>query len=57
VKLKNKSAALPTKAQNTLDIENARRQASWRQTGLRLAAIFLIIVFLASECAALMPVD
>jgi hypothetical protein len=35
--------------------DNAREQHSktWRLIAIRLAAIFLIIVFLASECAPL----
>jgi hypothetical protein len=55
MKLKNKSAALPAKAQDKIDSENTRRQKAWRQIGLRLAAIFLVIVLLASECATLLP--
>jgi hypothetical protein len=34
-----------------------RRMIAWRRVGLRLAAIILLIVFLAAECATLLPVD
>jgi hypothetical protein len=57
MRLKNKNASLPAKAQKTMENENARRQAFWMRIGLRLAAVFLIIVFLAGECAALLPVN
>jgi hypothetical protein len=30
------------------------RQIAWRSIGVRLAAIVLIIIFLASECAPLL---
>ena len=57
MKLKSKSTPIGTKglfkANNN---ENENRMGDWRKIGLRLAAIFLIIVFLASECAALLPV-
>jgi hypothetical protein len=57
MKLKSKGASLSTMAQSKIDSENERRQKTWQRIGLRLAAIFLIIVFLASECAALLPVE
>ncbi|MCX6053755.1 MAG: hypothetical protein NTZ74_02345 [Chloroflexi bacterium] len=57
MKLKNKSASLPAKTQSKLDSGDSRQLAFWRRIGLRLAAVFLIIVFLASECAALLPVE
>lgn len=34
-----------------------RRTIAWRRIGLRLAAIILLIVFLAGECATLIPVE
>jgi hypothetical protein len=34
-----------------------RRQIAWRRVALRLAAIILLIVFLAGECATLLPID
>jgi hypothetical protein len=41
---------------NKIKNDNAkeRRSKTWRLIALRLAAIFLIIVFLASECAPLL---
>ncbi len=36
--------------------EKESQPTAWRKIGLRLAAIFLIIVFLASECASLIPI-
>jgi hypothetical protein len=53
MKNKSKSASLSTKDQNKLNNENNRL----RRVGIRLAAIFLVIVFLASECATLLPMD
>ncbi len=55
MKPKNNSASLPEKDQNKSKRENDHRQTNWRQIGLRLAAIFLVIVFLAGECATLLP--
>ena len=55
MKLKNTGASFPAQAQDKIDAENARRQKAWQLIGLRLAAIFLVIVLLASECAALIP--
>jgi len=57
MKIKHKNAPLPVKTQNTTGGENTPRQDFWKRIGLRLAAIFLIIVFLASECATLLPVE
>jgi len=36
------------------DNTKERRSKTWRLIALRLAAIFLIVVFLASECAPLL---
>jgi hypothetical protein len=44
--MKNKNSYVPE-----------RRPITWRQVALRLAAIILLIVFLAGECATLLPVD
>jgi hypothetical protein len=57
MKIKSKSASLSTKDQSKINIENDRRRKGWRQIRLQLAAIFLVIVFLASECATLLPVE
>ena len=43
--MKNKSKSVNAKDQ---------RSKTWRLIALRLAAIFLIIVFLASECAPML---
>ena len=42
---------------NTNNKAPKRRTISWRRIGLRLAAMILLIVFLAAECATLLPVD
>ncbi len=39
------------------DNTNERRTIAWRRVGLRLAAILMLIVFLAAECATLLPID
>jgi hypothetical protein len=57
MKPKSKNTSFPAKAQTKLNDENARRQAFWQRVGLRLAAVFLVIVLLASECSALLPVE
>ncbi|MCX6068516.1 MAG: hypothetical protein NT121_22670 [Chloroflexi bacterium] len=58
MKLKNKSAPLVAKELIKANLsENENRIVDWRKIGLRLAAIFLVIVFLASECAALLPME
>jgi hypothetical protein len=57
MKNKTKRALSSTKDQSRKNGENDRRQINWRRIGLRLAAIFLVIVFLASECATLLPVE
>jgi hypothetical protein len=54
MKSKIKSTSLSTQNQGKV---NDRRQAFWRRTIMQLAAIFLIIVFLASECATILPVE
>jgi len=57
MKIKSNSTSLSTKDQSKINSENDRRRKGWRQIGLQLAAIFLIIVFLASECATLLPLE
>jgi hypothetical protein len=54
MKSKNKPVPLRQQAQNETKAKD-ERQKVWRSVGLRLAAILLIIVFLASECASLLP--
>jgi hypothetical protein len=57
MKLQSKNTSLSAKAPSKINSEKGHQQVFWRRIGLRLAAIFLIIVFLASECAALLPVE
>ena len=57
MKTKSKSTPFATKdGIKANDQANNNRRVEWRKIGLRLAAIFLAIVFLASECAVLLPV-
>jgi hypothetical protein len=54
MKPKSKNTQLPTKdliKNNNSDF----RRTDWRKIGLRVAAVCLIIVFLAGECAVLLP--
>ncbi len=44
---------MKSKSNNAAD----RRSINWKRVGLRLAAMILLIVFLASECATLIPVE
>jgi len=57
MKIKSKSTLRSSKDQSNINIENDHRRKGWRQVRLQLAAIFLVIVFLASECATLLPVE
>jgi hypothetical protein len=57
MKLKNTNALVSAKAQSKKNSGNDSRQKARRKIWLRLAAIFLAIVFLASECAILLPVE
>ncbi len=57
MKIKTKKALSATKGQSKKNGENDLSQINWRQIGLRLAAIFLVIVFLVSECATLLPLE
>jgi hypothetical protein len=55
MKAKRMSDSLPAKTLIKTNSENDHRRKALRIMGLRLVAVFLIIVFLASECAALLP--
>jgi hypothetical protein len=57
MKLKNTNALVSAKAQNKTNREDDSRRKARRKDWLRLAAIFLVIVFLASECAILLPMQ
>jgi hypothetical protein len=57
MKIKSKDISSSTKDQSKIIIESAPRQKNWRQIRMQLAAIFLVIVFLASECATLLPME
>jgi hypothetical protein len=56
MKLKNTNTLVSARAQSKTNSENDSRRKAGRKIWLRLAAIFLVIVFLASECATLLPV-
>jgi hypothetical protein len=53
MKPQNKPVPLQQRSQKDTNARDDRRIA-WRNIALRLAAILLIIVFLASECAPLL---
>jgi len=57
MKNKKKSDSIAARDQGRIGVEHERKWKGWRQIRLQLAAIFLIIVFLASECATLLPVE
>ena len=58
MKINSKSASLSTKGQSKVNSEkDYHHMIPWRRIGWRLAAIFLVIIFLASECATLLPVE
>jgi hypothetical protein len=57
MKIKNKTAQLPSKSQSKNDDNNDRRAETRKRIWIQVGAVFLIIVFLASECATLMPLD
>jgi hypothetical protein len=58
MKPKSKNIPIATKVLiKTKNSENENWRAAWRKIGLRLAAVLLIIVFLAGECAALIPLE
>jgi hypothetical protein len=56
VKPKGKETASDKKSRTHGQNENERREAR-RRIWLRVAAIFLIIAFLAGECATLLPIE
>jgi len=47
----------PTRHGNKVDPGNDHRREIQRQIWLRLVAVFLAVVFIASECAILLPVE
>jgi hypothetical protein len=55
MKLKNKTAPVSQKFQGKDNSTENRRTEAWRRILSRLVAVFLIIVFLAGECAMLLP--
>jgi hypothetical protein len=57
MKSKSKIAPLSQKAQSTKNGKDERRVAAWRGIALRVAVVFLIVVFLAGECAVLLPIQ
>ena len=57
MKPKTKRTSMTDKAQSTIYGENDLKWKTWQRIGLQLSAVFLIIVFLASECAVLLPVE
>ena len=56
MKPKSKSTPLATKDLIKANDEKKIHGKDWRKIGLRVAGVCLIIIFLASECAALLPV-
>lgn len=57
MKLKRKIAPLSAKSQSKITSDDDRRRETRRRIWPRIAAIFLVIVFLASECATLLPME
>jgi hypothetical protein len=57
MKIKNKAAQLPSKSQSKNDDNNDRRADTRKRIWLQVGAVFLIIVFLASECATILPTE
>ena len=56
MKPKGKDMFSDKKPRNQIQVENERREAR-RRFWLRVAAILLILVFLASECSTLLPIE
>jgi hypothetical protein len=52
---KKPNGSIPAQAQVKVDSGNDHSRNRLRLIGLRLAAIFLVIVFIAGECAVLLP--
>lgn len=57
MKIKSNDASSSAKDQSKINIESNVHRKNWRQIRMQLAAIFLVIVFLASECATLLPIE
>jgi hypothetical protein len=57
MKNNRKSASLSTMKQGKVNSGKDRRQSFWRRITMQLVAIFLVIVFLASECATILPIE
>jgi hypothetical protein len=57
MKTRRKGTSVPVRDQNKRNKEKDDHQSFWRRFRLQLAAIFLAIVFLASEYATLLPVE
>ena len=55
MKIKSKAAQLSAKSRSIADKGDGRRSEARRRTWLRVAAVILVIVFLANECATLLP--
>ena len=55
MKIKSKAALLSAKSRSRDNKGNGRRSETRRRFWLRVAAVILVIVFLASECATLLP--
>jgi hypothetical protein len=53
----NDKLKLSARGQRSITNNNDFHRKNRRKVWLRLAAIFLIIVFLASECATLLPLE
>ena len=56
MKPKGKRVSPDKKPRNEVPNENERREAR-RRLWLRVAAIILVIVFIAGECATLLPLE
>jgi len=57
MKLKSKVKPLSAKSPSKTNGKDDRQPETKRKIWMQLAAVFLIIVFLASECATLIPLE
>jgi|GEM_PF-1533640 len=57
MKLKSKTAPLSAKSPSKTNGKDDHQTETKRRIWMQLAAVFLIIVFLASECATLIPLE
>ena len=57
MRLKNTAASLNAKTPGRINSQNDNRRRARHQIWLRLAAIFMVVIFLASECATLLPLE